>query len=341
MQHKITAPSDLLDPNGKLIQTGYATTPLLRYNRENAAYKLRLKEWDYYLLYNEESAFALTVGNTSNFLLISASIIDLKNGKEQSKSAVKYVPKFYLPATSLYGDIVYKDNTIDLSILHVNEDRKISLYIRDFMKGSDLTASLLLMKEPKDSMVIATPFKENQKFFYYNQKIIGMNASGYVQLKDTGYSYLPYSSFGLLDWGRGIWPHKTTWYWSAAQGYIADNIFGFNLGCGFGDTKNATENMLFLNGTASKLTKVKFQIPKDKKNRYDYLKPWLITTEDNRLDLTFSPIYDRKFDLSAVILATNQNQVFGKFTGTAVFDDGRTVYIHDFLGFAEHVKNKW
>jgi hypothetical protein len=33
--------------------------------------------------------------------------------------------------------------------------------------------------------------------------------------------------------------------------------------------------------------------------------------------------------------------VFGKFSGTAVLDDGRTLQINNLMGFAEKVRNKW
>lgn len=341
MQHKITEPSDLLNKQGELIQTGYATSPLLRYNRENAAYKLRLKEWDYYLIYNEDSAFALTLGSTSPVVLINAALIDLKTHSAQTKNALKILPGCILPESSLTEDINYKDDSITLNITHEGADRILSLLFKDFKPGSDLNATIRLTNEPEDSMVIATPFLENEKYFYYNRKIIGMTASGIVDLKNTVYTYPPASSFGLLDWGRGIWPYKTTWYWSAAQGYIADHIFGFNLGSGFGDTSDATENMLFLNGKANKLDRVKFHIPKNSQGEYDYLKPWSIISDDKRLDLTFEPDYERNLELSAVILSTSQHQVFGKFTGAVVMDDGSSIYIHDLLGFAERVKNRW
>jgi len=42
---------------------------------------------------------------------------------------------------------------------------------------------------------------------------------------------------------------------------------GFNLGYGFGDTKNATENMIFFDGKAYKTEQVTFRIPTDAKGR--------------------------------------------------------------------------
>jgi hypothetical protein len=52
-------------------------------------------------------------------------------------------------------------------------------------------------------MVITTPFKEDKKAFFYNQKIIGMNASGTVNYKNQTNSFSPDNFLGLLDWGRG------------------------------------------------------------------------------------------------------------------------------------------
>ena len=341
MQHKITEPSDLLNEQGELIQTGYATAPLLKYNRENIARKRRLKEWDYYLIYNEAYAFALTVGYSAGYILIGISVIDFKNRTEQSKSIVKHVRNWNLPESSVIGDIIYKDVRTDLKIIHKGADREIFLYLDDFIPDSTLTASFLLSKEPKDSMVIATPFKENKKYFYYNQKIIGMSALGSVNIKGEVYNFDSGNSFGLLDWGRGVWPYKTTWYWSVALGYILDNTFGFNLGYGFGNTDKATENMLFFNGNANKLGRVDFGIPKKLNNKYDYMKPWHFTSSDNRITMTFQPIYDRSSALHAVLFSTIQHQLFGKFSGTAVLDDGRTIHLNNFLGFAERVKNRW
>ena len=59
----------------------------------------------------------------------------------------------------------------------------------------------------------------------------------------------------------GVWTYKNTWYWGAGAGVVKGNEIGFNIGYGFGDTSNATENMVFYNGKAHKLEDVKFNIP--------------------------------------------------------------------------------
>lgn len=343
MQHRITKPSKLLDQCGQLIQKGYATYPLLKYNRKDVACKSRLKEWDYYLVYNDAYAVAITIGKSSPLVLVSASLIDLIKKKELSRSTIKIASnkRFSMPDSSESGNIIYRTGGMSLSIKLQEKSRELSLSMKRSIGGQELDISLLLFNEPRDSMVIATPFREGKKLFYYNRKMIGMRAAGVVRFGSRTVNLHPGNSMGLLDWGRGVWPYHTTWYWGAGQGYVYGNIFGFNLGYGFGDTSKATENMLFLNGISSKLDKVTFHIPRNKKGKYEYRKPWRITSSDGRFEMVFHPIFDRNVQLSLLILSTNQHQVFGTFTGTAVLDDGTMVYLKDFLGFAERVENRW
>ena len=94
-------------------------------------------------------------------------------------------------------------------------------------------------------MVIATPF-DKDKHFYYNQKINCMRAEGTVTYgyHNRTYTFDPADSFAVLDWGRGVWTYKNTWYWGSASGLVDGEKFGFNIGYGFGNTRAASENML-------------------------------------------------------------------------------------------------
>lgn len=340
MQHQITEPSKLLTAQGELVQKGYATSLLLEYNRENVKQKYRLKEWDYYLIYNRQNGIALAVGSSPVVSLISVSFFDFDAKKETAKTVVVF-GGIRMPVSSEAGDIVYRDGCVDLSFVHQNGNRILSIKMKNFAVGKELEASLVLSNEPKDSMVIATPFYRDRYAFYYNQKIIGMEAGGSLRFGTVSVDFSPAFSFGLLDWGRGVWPYQTTWYWSAAQGRIGRSVFRFNLGYGFGNTAAATENMLFFNGKASKLKDVTLIIPKKANGEYDYLKQWEIKSSDRRIEMVFDPITDRSVELSAIVLSTDQHQVFGKFTGYAVWDNGLRIPVEDFFGFAERVQNRW
>lgn len=188
-------------------------------------------------------------------------------------------------------------------------------------------------------MVICTPF-DKPGHFYFNQKINCLRARGAVTLGDRTYRFDREDSFAVLDWGRGVWTYHNTWYWGSASGLVEGVPFGFNLGYGFGDTRAATENVLFYGGKAHKLGYVIFHIPLDR-GKPDFLAPWTIHDDEGRLELTFQPVMDRASCTDAKVIKSDQHQIFGRFTGTAVLDDGRTVELENFFGFAEKVENKW
>lgn len=344
MQHEIQVPAPLLNDDGSLFEAGYATYPILVYDRSLIkGGKMRIKEWDYYLIQNDRYAVALTCDDNSYMGMMSVSFIDLEHAKEITKSVIIPLTRggIGLPSSPSYGDIEYKSRRVELSFKHEEEGRRLRVLFKRFKGKEPFECDILLTEEPRDSMVIATPFPEKKTAFYYNQKTVAMRASGTVWYDRKKYKFTPGNSFGLLDWGRGVWTYDNTWYWSAAQGMAGGHKFGFNLGYGFGDTSAASENMLFVDGIAHKLESVEFAIPKDANGREQYEEPWRFTSSDGRLELDFKPIIDRKAKISLGVIMSDQHQVFGRFTGFVILDNGERLNIENLLGFAEKVRNKW
>ena len=343
MQHKITKKGRLLDANGNITEPGYATSLILDYDRNDIkAGKLRIKEWDYYLVYNDNYAVALTIADNSYMGLMSLSLIDFKTPTETTKSVMTILPKgkTNLPSTSAVGDVKFENKKCMFEFTNDGKVRKLKCNFKNFKDGKDMSVDFTLTDEPKDSMVIATPF-EKPKYFYYNQKIVGMSAEGVVTLGEEKITFSKKDTLGILDWGRGVWTYSNTWYWGAGCGMVGGKKVGFNIGYGFGDTSAASENMVFYDGVAHKLEGVTFNIPTDEKGKDDYMKPWTFTSSDGRFEMEFTPVIDRNSFTSAVVIYSNQHQVFGKFNGKIILDDGKEVILKDYLGFAEKVINKW
>lgn len=343
MQKKLTN-GNLLNEKGHLEQAGYSTSMTRKYDRSKIkASKLRIKEWDYYLIHNNDFAIALTVADNGYMGMLSASVIDFNNKKEKTSSIIDLFPlgKYNMPATSKKGDVSVRKSPADFLFKHEGNSRQLKVEYLKFDGDKNLTVDLTLFDEPYQNMVIATPFKNKPKAFYYNQKIVGFKAKGKVQYGEQEIIFNEEDSVAILDWGRGVWTYKNTWYWSSLAGYIDGHKIGFNLGYGFGDTSSASENMVFYDGYASKLEDVNFEIPKDEKGRPNYLMPWKVSSTDGSVDLSFAPILNRHSDINLLVLRSNQNQVFGKFSGTLKLSDGKVVEIKEMIGFAECVYNKW
>ncbi len=333
----------LLNESGDLNEPGYATSLLKTYDRNSIkASKLRIKEWDYYLITNDRFGIALTIDDNGYMGLLSASVLDFASCTETTVSPMFWFPlgKTGFPPSSVSGDVRKTLKNAAGSFEHTPEGRRLRFRIDRFKDGKPFVCDIVLFDEPRDSMAIATPFSK-RGHFYYNQKIIGMRASGFYAIGEERVELDPGNTFGLLDWGRGVWTYKNTWYWSAAQGEIDGHRFGFNLGYGFGNTDAASENMLFYDGVAQKLGRVDFGIPKKADGSDDLLGAWHFTDDSGCLDLKFIPILDRASKTDVLVICSDQHQVFGRFSGNVKLDDGTTISLHDYLGFAEKVFNKW
>ena len=74
MQKKLTKGA-LLDERGQLAEAGYSTSLVKDYSRAAIrAGRMRIKEWDYYLIYNNRFGVALTVADNSYMRRSSLSI---------------------------------------------------------------------------------------------------------------------------------------------------------------------------------------------------------------------------------------------------------------------------
>lgn len=344
MQTEITKTQPLLDGRGYIANPGWARQLFWEYDRSKIhASKWRIKEWDYYLVANELCGVAFTVSDLGYIGLISASLLRFDQNWEHTETILEPFPfgKYKMPPNSAAGNVEFHNKRLHLTYNVTPGQRKISCHFSKFYQEQDLKAELCLSQPQMDTMCIATPWKEKPTAFYYNQKINCLPATGYAALGDVTFEFSPDRDAGVLDWGRGVWTYDNTWYWGTGSGFLDGEPFGFNLGYGFTDRSFASENVLFYKNKAHKLDQVNFEIPKKADGSYDYLKEWKITSNDGRLTASFCPVLNRHADMNVLVIATDQNQVFGHLSGTAVLDDGTKLNIPDFFCAIEVVHNRY
>lgn len=339
MQHRMGV-GDLLDEQGRLIERGWASAEVRRYERDAIrASGWRIKEWDYYCLTTDRHALALTVADNGYLGFLGVSWIDLGARTAINHGAVRPFPfgQMRMPASADSGHIDQRQSKLRLAFKVESGGRHLEVEAPDFADGKGLSGAIHLDQPPDDRMVIATPFHGAPRAFYYNQKINCMPASGEVVVGGESFRFAPGSAFAVLDWGRGVWTYDNTWFWASASGMLGARRFGFNLGCGFGDTSAASENMLFVDGRSHKLGAVSFALPPGRPDSG----AWRLFDSDGRLDLRFDPVVDRHDRVDLGLFRTLQHQVFGRFSGKAVCDDGTVLEVSDLVGFAEKVHNRW
>lgn len=339
MQNEIIHTDELLDDNGELTQKGWAKDLLLNYNREKIkALQLQIKEWDYYCILNKNFGVAFTIADNGYMGVMSVTVFDFTIPIQWTKTIMTpfALGKLNMPETSHNGNIIFQQKRSKLEFIKDGEDRRLKVSIPNFYEGKRLEGEISLY-QPNDmeTMTIATPFHKKHRF-YYNQKVNCMVASGQLIFDDKIFNFDEEPSYGVLDWGRGVWTYSNQWYWGSGSGKVNNELFGFNIGYGFGDTSKASENMLFYKGKVHKLDQVTFVIPND-----SFMKPWIFTSNDKRFEMKFEPLLDRHSNTNLLVIKSNQHQVFGYFSGKAILDDGQEIILDKFFGFAEKVINNW
>jgi len=346
MQHEVTHTVELLDPQGRLVEAGWARHPYWHYEREKIhASAWKIKEWDYYAIVNQKAGYCVTatMSDMGYCGMFALSYIDYGSGQGSQDSAV--VPftfgKLALkPSTTEDQEVSWANKKMRFAFITRKGWRHLlfacpSLVLPDGQVGLDCD---IVLEQPMglESMNIATSWKENRKAFYLNQKINCMAASGTIRRGRTAETLEKGDAWGVLDWGRGRWTYQNRWFWGSASGLVDGVRFGFNIGYGFSDRSPASENVVLYDGVIHKLDEVTFVIPKE-----SYMKSWKFTSNDHRFELDFEPCFDRSSNINAWIVKSIQNQVFGYFTGDVCLDDGRKVHLSGFPGFAEEVFNRW
>lgn len=345
MQTEITTALDLLDPQGHITHEGWARQPLWRYDRKAVrAPNWRIKEWDYFSVLSPDQKFgiALTMSDLGFAGMFAICFLDFERRTFHQVDTLSILPlgKTGFPADSDSGVVRFGNKTLELEFRYEAGQRTLRFAAPGLVNahGDKGIAGTITLAQPPalESINIATSWAENRRAFYYNRKINCMPASGGFTIGQRQYAFAPERDFGALDWGRGHWTYKNRWYWGSASGRVGERTLGWNIGYGFSDRTPASENTLFVDGVAHKLADVTFHM-----DTRDYTRPWRFSSSDQRFEMQFTPLVDRNSRIHLGLVRSVQHQVFGYFTGSVVLDDGSTLAVDQFLGFAEDVLNWW
>ncbi len=344
MQQEITKRGSLLKADGTLEQIGWARTQNLDCNLENAHFyalkalqRFRIKRWDYYAVFTPKRFFSATVADLGYAGNVFVYTLDFETHELHEEGLVVSSGKgLQLPRNSMEGETFFKNDKASLQFTVEGKTRHVSVDWPAFNdeKGISVDLTLQELKE-HESMNIVIPIGE--KRFYYNRKINCMPAQGVITYGDVREVVNSKNSIASLDWGRGVWEYSSFWNWASASGFLPNgDTIGLNLGCGFGDISKATENAMILNGKIHKLDQVPFVY-----DSADYMKPWTFKDNQSRLDLTFTPFKERVATTKMVIIDSEVHQMFGKYNGFFITDEGKRVDIKDLIGFAEEHHARW
>ena len=349
---------DNLYPNGSVTSEGWARHPIWNYKREYIkSSKLWIKEWEFYITYIEKYDiwFSITISDLGYCSLIALSFTDCKINKYNHAEDLSLfsLGSLNLPSNTIKDyKFVHKGKNLNVTVTKIKEQKTIQIQSNFFElpngeKGIDI--NLGIIQSPlTESLNRQTTWAHNRNLFYLNEKINGMVANkGYYKFGKSINEIININNnytdniFTSLDWGKGVWAYKSSWFWGVATKYIDGKKIGFNLGYGYTDKSPATENCIYYDDKVHKLDNVVFYAPNNGKDICNKDKPWEVKSDDNRVNLKFWPKINRQKKFNFIIISNEQNQVFGYYEGFLILDNGQKIIIEKMNGFVEMYNNNW
>lgn len=342
-QQELHGPGPLLDEHGRLTQAGWARQPVvdcsdyaLTSGRLSRWQRFRSKRWDYYGISLPDAFFSFMlvdlgyVGQATMYTVDFASV-----GYHEEALTIPLGRGIGLPSASTVGVSSYDNGKVRLRFSGEPGQRRLDVRWPRF-GGRDFSAQVTLSLPPEhESMAIVIPI--GRTGFYQNRKVNCLPATGAIAWGDRQIALLPERALGNMDWGWGIWPYRSFWVWATASGFLADGrTVGLNLGYGFGDTSAAGENALILAGRIHKLARL--AVVYDAKQ---VMTPWRISAPDGRARLEFVPFFERAARTNLLLVASEMHQIFGRFHGVVLADDGEPIALDGLVGAIEEHHARW
>jgi hypothetical protein len=144
-------------------------------------------------------------------------------------------------------------------------------------------------------------------------------------------------AWGVLDVGRGRWPHEIAWNWGGGAGRSGGHVVGLQFGAKWTAGTGFTENGLIVDGRLSKLGS---ELAWD----YDWdrpMQPWRVADPGGQLDVVLTPRFDKHSKLDGGEHGSETHQVFGTWSGRLRTDDGLELRLDGLQGFAEEARQRW
>ena len=343
-QIEITSPTPLLKENGEVSAKGWARKCLVEYNKQFIPKNLRwrLKEWDFYQISDDEWMVQLNFANISVGAAATCGIVNLHTGERYDYASLK-VATFkgpYPTSKTAEGVSLFEFKQGKTSLVFDVKERSRTLDFRTKRKNKEVVVHFEATHLPEhESITIVTPFDCDPHRFFLTTKFNCMPTSGYVKIGEKTIDFDSKNTYTVLDWGRGVWPHKNYWYWGNGSKVIDGKLFGFEITWGIGNTKNATETCVFYDGKAHKVGAVDVEFP-PKTN--GYMNPWVFKSDDGRFNLTMTPFYDNASGALVLgLIGMKTHQVHGYYNGSVTLEDGTVLEIKNMYAFCEYVENLW
>jgi hypothetical protein len=340
-QNEFISEVPVLDETERPGRFGWARKPLVIYNPPfmGGPSRTRYTESDRYIIFSATHLVVFEIIDGGFLGYIGVSVVSLKDRQRSTQvfESPLALGRFELPRSSESGSVKIREKkaAIDFALMESGA-RIIRVAIPKFGHNRYLRGEVVLSPPEKaESIVTLSPWRREKNAYRCFRCSPWFITEGVMQFGTAELYFTKDNAWGIFDWIRQVRPRQDIRYWAAACGMASGRMAGFNIGYGSADSGCGTENAFFLDGVIHKLDQVTFHIPP-----VNWLEMWRFTSNDKRLEMTFTPNQERVERKSILFHSWKRRQVCGSFSGRVVLDDGSDFSFWNITGFAERVKTR-
>ena len=340
-QNEIHSAISVLNDKGAPQNFGWARQPHFFYDPALMwAPRRRNSGSDRYIVFNATHTVIFEIRNDGYLGHLGITVISMRERKHSTHVFQALLPlgSFKMPSGSHSGAIRYRRKKLILDFVPMeSQARIIKADIPKFGHNHSLRGELVLT-EPAfaESLVCNVPWRNDKKAFRYSRRSPWYTVEGVIQFGSVEIIFARGNSWGIFEWSRAIRPTTDISYWASSCGSKDGRVISFSVGHGLFDSSACTENACFVDGRIHKLDQVAFHISPG-----NWLSPWNFTSNDNRLEMVFTPQQERIDYRQALFHSAIRRQFFGSFSGKVILDDDSVMDFQNIAGFAEQVKTRF
>ncbi|MDR2782621.1 MAG: DUF2804 domain-containing protein [Treponema sp.] len=334
---QIEAPVPILDDAGNPARFGWARDSCFQYDPDAvAASRWRISEADRYVISSPTHLVVFEIMDNGFLGYSNICLVSLRDKKHFMFTSKRAFPlgNIEMPHSIKTGSIRLHKKKLLLDFIAMKSGaRIIKVDIPQFDHYRNMRGEFVLIPpHPAESLATVMPWRGDQSAFRYALYSPWFSTEGTLQLGTTGITFTKGNAWGIFDWTRGVRPKTDTRYWAAACGLVDGRQISMSIGYDSADSEHGTGNAFFVGGKLHKLNHVTFHISPS-----SWLAPWRFTSNDNRMEMTFTPEIDWEDSNRMFFYTIKRRQFYGSFCGKVILDD-KSVVNFKLTGFAERRK---
>jgi hypothetical protein len=337
---ELTEPVDLCTPDGSRLNPdarGWSRRPLHRANLDGCWG--RNKRWDYWAVLAGDLVVSCVYSDIDHIGLADVWWADLVSGESGGHGIIVERGVMHLPEQPGTEPLRIDRDGLDLELLDDGDGTRLRAAWTE-PDGRPGRFDITVNRPPgHESLNVVIPWSDEE--FNYTSKHQARPAHGELVVGDRrwmiGGEAGGGEAWGVLDVGRGRWPHEIRWNWGGGAGRAGDHLIGLQIGGKWTEGTGFTENGIIVDG---RLTKLGRELTWD----YDWddpMGPWRVDDPGGQLHAVLAPRFDKHSQVGDQELGSETHQVFGTWSGRLLTDDGLELEFEGLQGFAEEARQRW